>query len=97
MLTFDSYFRMQNMFGLACFENMPVESRVERGARMKSVGILATSYTLLYRHMQFLETQVRYRLDCQKLRTQKMMTASLHAALIFLANSRIQIGASSAF
>jgi len=48
------------MFGLACFENMPVESRSERGARMKSVGILATSYTVLYRHMQFLEAQVRY-------------------------------------
>ena len=38
---------------------MPVESEIERGARMKSVGILATSYTLLYRHLQFLETQVR--------------------------------------
>jgi len=55
----DSYFRKDNMFGLACFENMPVESRMERGARMKSVGILATSYTLLYRHLQFLEAQVR--------------------------------------
>ena len=38
---------------------MPVDSEIERGARMKSVGILATSYTLLYRHLQFLETQVR--------------------------------------
>ena len=47
------------MYGLSCFENMPVESEIERGARMKSVGIIATSYTLLYRHMQFLETQVR--------------------------------------
>lgn len=53
------YFRKDNLFGLACFENMPVESEIERGARMKSVGIMATSYTLLYRHMQFLETQVR--------------------------------------
>lgn len=53
------YFRMDNLYGLACFENMPVESEIERGARMKSVGVLATSYTLLYRHMQFLETQVR--------------------------------------
>ena len=44
---------------------MPVESEIERGARMKSVGILATSYTLLYRHMQFLETQVRYRKHLQ--------------------------------
>ena len=37
-----------------------MESEIERGARMKSVGILSNSYTLLYRHMQFLETQVRY-------------------------------------
>jgi len=56
----DRYFRKENMFGLACFENMPVDSHTERGARMKSVGILATSYTLLYRHMQFLEAQVRF-------------------------------------
>ena len=38
---------------------MPVESELERGARMKSVGILSPSYTLLYRHMHFLENQVR--------------------------------------
>jgi len=56
---FGRYFRKHNMFGLACFENMPVEIRTERGARMKSVGILATSYTVLYRHMQFLEAEVR--------------------------------------
>ena len=53
------YFRHGKLYGLACFANMSVASEVERGARMKSVGILATSYTLLYRHMQFLETQVR--------------------------------------
>ena len=57
------YFRKDNLYGLACFENMPVESEIERGARMKSVGILSTSYTLLYRHLQFLETQVRYGID----------------------------------
>jgi len=38
---------------------MPVESELERGARMKSVGILSPSYTLLYRYMHFLENQVR--------------------------------------
>lgn len=59
-IVFCSYFRKSNLFGLACFENMPVANASERGARMKSVGILATSYTLLYRHMQFLETQVKY-------------------------------------
>eukprot|EP00061_Rhincodon_typus_P015288 g42884.t1 len=52
------YFRKGNYFGMACFANMPVESELERGARMKSVGILSPSYTLLYRYMHFLENQV---------------------------------------
>ncbi|KAG7497604.1 hypothetical protein JOB18_040735 [Solea senegalensis] len=56
------YFRKGGFFGLACFANMAVESTVERGARMKSVGILSTSYTLLYRYMSFLEHQVRLQL-----------------------------------
>lgn len=58
------YFRKGCYFGLACFANMPVESELERGARMKSVGILSPSYTLLYRYMQFLENQVRHQLKC---------------------------------
>ncbi|MGH0119910.1 UNVERIFIED_CONTAM: hypothetical protein FKN15_059838 [Acipenser sinensis] len=53
------YFRKGSYFGLACFANMPVESALERGARMKSVGILSPSYTLLYRYKHFLENQVR--------------------------------------
>ncbi|GAB1609332.1 DENN domain-containing protein 11 [Argonauta hians] len=57
------YFRKDSMYGLACFENMPVESEIERGARMKSVGILSPTYTSLYRHMQFLESQVRHQLQ----------------------------------
>ncbi|KAK7114733.1 DENN domain-containing protein 11-like [Littorina saxatilis] len=57
------YFRKEGLYGLSCFENMPVESEIERGARMKSVGILSYSYTNLYRHMQFLETQVRHQLE----------------------------------
>lgn len=57
---FDRYFRKERLYGLACYEKMSVESEIERGARMKSVGILSTSYTLLYRHIQFLEAQVRY-------------------------------------
>ncbi|XP_042153973.1 DENN domain-containing protein 11-like [Oncorhynchus tshawytscha] len=56
------YFRKGGYFGLACFANMAVDSVVERGARMKSVGILSTSYTLLYRYMSFLEHQVRLQL-----------------------------------
>lgn len=57
------YFRKGSYFGLACFANMAVESTVERGARMKSVGILSPSYTLLYRYMNFLEHQVRLQLQ----------------------------------
>ncbi|KAE8613281.1 hypothetical protein XENTR_v10007653 [Xenopus tropicalis] len=57
------YFRKGGFFGLACFANMPVESELERGARMKSVGILSPSYTLLYRYMHFLENQVRHQLE----------------------------------
>uniref|UniRef100_A0A1A8BRQ3 DENN domain-containing protein 11 n=1 Tax=Nothobranchius kadleci TaxID=1051664 RepID=A0A1A8BRQ3_NOTKA len=56
------YFRKGSYFGLACFANMAVESMEERGARMKSVGILSPSYTLLYRYMSFLEHQVRLQL-----------------------------------
>ncbi|KAK7498898.1 hypothetical protein BaRGS_00009990 [Batillaria attramentaria] len=66
------YFRKDNLYGLSCFENMPVESEIERGARMKSVGILSYSYTNLYRHMQFLETQVRHQLEIPGKYTQLM-------------------------
>ena len=48
------------MFGLSCYAKMSVDSQEERGARMKSVGILSYSYTTLFRHMQFLEKQVGY-------------------------------------
>ncbi|XP_041113051.1 DENN domain-containing protein 11-like [Polyodon spathula] len=58
-----NYFRKGSYFGLACFANMPVESAQERGARMKSVGILSPSYTLLYKYMHFLENQVRHQLE----------------------------------
>ncbi|XP_077399502.1 DENN domain-containing protein 11-like isoform X1 [Vanacampus margaritifer] len=57
------YFRKGSYFGLACFANMAVDSTAERGARMKSVGILSPSYTLLYRYMSFLEHQVRLQLQ----------------------------------
>ncbi|XP_071957378.1 DENN domain-containing protein 11-like [Antedon mediterranea] len=56
------FFKKDNYYGLSCYEKIKVESLEERGARMKSVGILATSYTTLYRHMQFLENQVRHQL-----------------------------------
>ncbi|XP_072013324.1 DENN domain-containing protein 11-like [Amphiura filiformis] len=64
------YFRKDDYYGLSCFENMHVDSAEERGARMKSVGILATTYTTLYRHMQFLENQVRHQLETPGIYTQ---------------------------
>ena len=79
------YFRKDNMFGLACFENMPVENRSERGARMKSVGILATSYTLLYGHMQFLEAQVRYLVFSNFLLLLVFTSFSLHITILLAA------------
>ncbi|XP_041457578.1 DENN domain-containing protein 11-like [Lytechinus variegatus] len=60
VLTDFIYFRKDRYYGLSCFENMHVESAAERGARMKSVGVLSTSYTMLHRHMKFLEHQVRH-------------------------------------
>ncbi|PIK36085.1 hypothetical protein BSL78_27081 [Apostichopus japonicus] len=58
-----TYFKMDNLYGLSCFAKMSVDSEAERGARMKSVGLLSTSYTNLYRHMPFLESQVRQQLE----------------------------------
>ena len=55
-----SYFKQNQLFGLSCFEKIPVASVEERGARMKSVGILAVGYSDLHFHMDFLQRQVRY-------------------------------------
>ncbi|XP_039264863.2 DENN domain-containing protein 11-like [Styela clava] len=57
------YFRKDNMYGLSCFEKMQVDSTEERGVRMKSVGVLATTYTALHKYSQFLEVQVRHQLQ----------------------------------
>lgn len=53
------YFRHDNFFGLACFEKLSVANELERGARMKSVGILSTNYNSLYQHLPFLTEEVR--------------------------------------
>lgn len=55
-----SYFKRGNFYGLSCFENMKVENEKERGARMKSIGVLAQSYSLLHLYKPFLQKQVRY-------------------------------------
>ncbi|XP_037283627.2 DENN domain-containing protein 11 isoform X2 [Rhipicephalus microplus] len=57
------YFKRKDCYGLSCFENMKVENEEERGARMKSIGILAKSYSLLHLHKTFLQKQVRQLLE----------------------------------
>ncbi len=54
-----SYFKQNQLYGLSCFEKIPVANQEERGARMKSVGLLAVGYADLHLHMQFLQRQVR--------------------------------------
>lgn len=60
VLTDFIYFKRGNFYGLSCFENMRVENEEERGARMKSVGVVAKSYSLLHIYKPFLQKQVRY-------------------------------------
>lgn len=57
------YFKWNHLYGLACFENMSVNIVAERGARMKSVGILSISYASLHQHKSFLKHQVRFLLE----------------------------------
>ncbi|OQR76879.1 protein LCHN-like [Tropilaelaps mercedesae] len=57
------YFKRGSYFGLACFEKLDIDSAIERGARMKSVGVLTRSYSLLHVHRGFLQTQVRHLLE----------------------------------
>lgn len=54
-----SYFKQNQLYGLSCFEKIPVANQEERGARMKSVGLLAVGYSDLHLHMDFLQRQVR--------------------------------------
>ena len=53
------YFRHEENFGLSCFALKCVNNKEERGARMKSVGIICKTYTSLHEHQEFLEQQVR--------------------------------------
>lgn len=52
------YFRQDNMYGMSSFGKITVDSQEERGCRMKSVGVFATSYSTLHRYKKFLEEQV---------------------------------------
>ena len=53
------YFRHQSYYGLSCFAMKSVDNVAERGARMKSVGIVCAKYTSLHEHQEFLEEQVQ--------------------------------------
>lgn len=58
------YFKTKDgLYGLSCFERIAVDNVAERGARMKSVGILCAKYTSLHEHMPFLEEEVRRQLE----------------------------------
>ena len=57
--TLCSYFKQNQLFGLSCYEKIPVANQEERGARMKSVGLLAVGYSDLHLHMEFLQRQAR--------------------------------------
>ncbi|XP_003742824.1 protein LCHN [Galendromus occidentalis] len=59
------YFKRGAFFGLASFEKLDVENTSERGARMKSVGVLTRSYSLLHMYKVFLQKQVRHLLENQ--------------------------------
>ncbi|XP_063607545.1 uncharacterized protein LOC134782115 [Penaeus indicus] len=53
------YFRQGDYFGAACYEKLTVLSEIERGARMKSVGVIVANYDTLHHHLEYLAQQVR--------------------------------------
>lgn len=57
------YFKQKQLYGLSCFEKIPVANQEERGARMKSVGLLAVGYSDLHLHKDFLQRQVRSQVE----------------------------------
>jgi len=58
------YFKYGDMYGFACYEKLILShSELERGARMKSVGVLAPSFEYLHLHKPFLEEQVKSQLS----------------------------------
>eukprot|EP00002_Diphylleia_rotans_P019885 TRINITY_DN3844_c0_g1_i3.p1 TRINITY_DN3844_c0_g1~~TRINITY_DN3844_c0_g1_i3.p1 ORF type:complete len:326 (-),score=42.42 TRINITY_DN3844_c0_g1_i3:656-1633(-) len=53
------YFKRGTLFGLAAFHRRMLDgANQERGARMKSVGVLMQNFTNLYVHQSFLEQEV---------------------------------------
>ena len=62
--TFRYFKTTGGLYGLSCYERIAVDNVAERGARMKSVGILCARYTSLHEHMPFLEEEVRWVQPC---------------------------------
>lgn len=51
------------MYGLAAFESLKIDNSDERNIRMKSVGIMAKSFSFLKKFSNYLKNQVRYQLE----------------------------------
>jgi hypothetical protein len=62
----NSYFRKDEMFGLAAYENIRTDSLQERNVRMKSVGILTKSFAHMKAYEKFLRLQVRSGFEIEK-------------------------------
>jgi hypothetical protein len=57
------YFCKNDMYGLAAFESIRIDDSEQRNVRMKSVGLVAKSYTFLKKYVVFLKNQVRNQLE----------------------------------
>ena len=52
------FFKQGRWYGLSCYSKIAIASEEERGARMKSVGVLSLTYASLHNHMEFLHEAV---------------------------------------
>ena len=51
------YFKLNNLFGLAVFHKLSIDSPEERNARFTSTGFMSANFTELYKQMDFLRSQ----------------------------------------
>lgn len=58
-INFSRYFRQGDYYGAACFEKLTINSDIERGARMKSIGVIVSSFNALHHHLEYLAQHVR--------------------------------------
>lgn len=55
------YFKTQDYYGVSCYSRLLVHGNKEnRGAIMRSIGVLMTAFTTLHEHKLFLTAQVEY-------------------------------------